>query len=154
MAQEIHRPESSRAMAAIKVLLDTGPLVAYLNRNDQHHEWAVACWTALFDPMWTCEAVLSEAVFLLQSDDASIEPILRLFERRIVRLAFALDDHRPDVVRLLRKYADQSMSLADACLVRMAELTDSSQVFTTDADFRVYRRKGRHVIPLLAPFDR
>ncbi|HWW88881.1 MAG TPA: hypothetical protein VNZ26_35055, partial [Vicinamibacterales bacterium] len=88
------------------------------------------------------------------SDDASIEPILRLFERRIVRLAFALDDHRPDVVRLLRKYADQSMSLADACLVRMAELTDSSQVFTTDSDFRVYRRKGRHVIPLLAPFDR
>jgi len=56
------------------------------------------------------------------------------------------------VFRLLRKYADRPMSLADACLVRMAELTDGCQVFTTDKHFRVYRRKGRHVIPLLAPF--
>ncbi len=51
-----------------------------------------------------------------------------------------------------RKYADQPMSLAEACLVRTAELTDRCQVFTTDRDFLVYRRKGRHVIPLLSPF--
>ena len=139
-------------MAATRVLLDTGPLVGYLNRHDQHHAWAVACWSALFDPLWTCEAVLSEALFVLQSEGASPEPILRLVERRILRLDFDLDDHRADVFRLLRKYADQSMSLADACLVRMAELADACQVFTTDRDFRVYRRKGRHVIPLLSPF--
>jgi predicted nucleic acid-binding protein len=138
-------------MAAIRVLLDTGPLVAYLNRNDRHHAWAVDCWSALFDPLWTCEAVLSEAIFLLQSDGAGPEPILRLLERRIIRLDFVMDDHRADVFRLLRKYADQPMSLADACLVRMAELGDPCQVFTTDNDFRVYRRKGRHVIPLLSP---
>jgi predicted nucleic acid-binding protein len=138
-------------MAAIRVLLDTGPLVAYLNRNDRHHAWAVECWSALFDPLWTCEAVLSEAIFLLQSDGAGPEPILRLLERRIIRLDFVMDDHRADVFRLLRKYADQPMSLADACLVRMAELGDPCQVFTTDNDFRVYRRKGRHVIPLLSP---
>jgi predicted nucleic acid-binding protein len=52
----------------------------------------------------------------------------------------------------LRKYADQPVSLADACLVRMAELHDNCQIFTTDRDFLVYRRKGRGVIPLLAPF--
>lgn len=141
-------------MAATRVLLDTGPLVAYLNRNDQHHAWAVECWTALFDPLWTCEAVLSEAIFLLQSERADPEPILRLVERRIVRLDFVMDDHRPDVFRLLRKYADQPMSMADACLARMAELVDPCQIFTTDKDFLVYRRKGRHVIPLLSPFDR
>ena len=139
-------------MAATRVLLDTGPLVAYLNRNDRHHAWAAECWNALFDPLWTCQAVLSEAVFLLQSDGADAEPILRLVERRIIRLDFVINDHRSDVFRLLRKYADQPMSTADACLVRMAELADSSQVFTTDKDFLVYRRKGRHVIPLLAPF--
>lgn len=139
-------------MAATEVLLDTGPLVAYLNRNDRHHEWAVECWKALFDPLWTCEAVISEAVFLLQSDGAGAEPILQLLERQIIRVEFAMDAHRADVIRLLRKYADQPMSLADACLVRMAELTDRCQVFTTDSDFAVYRRKGRHVIPLLAPF--
>ena len=140
-------------MAATRVLLDTGPLVAYLNRNDRHHAWAVDRWSALFDPLWTCEAVLSEAVFLMQSDGVGVEPVLRLLERRIVRLDFVMSDHRPDLFRLLRKYADRPMSTADACLVRMSELTDSSQVFTTDKDFLVYRRKGRHVIPLLAPFS-
>ncbi len=136
------------------MLLDTGPLVAYLNRNDRHHAWAVACWNALFDPLWTCEAVLSEAIFLLQSEGDEPERILRLVERRIIRLDFVMDAHRSDVFRLLRKYADQPMSMADACLVRMAELVDPCQVFTTDKDFLLYRRKGRHVIPLLSPFDR
>src|SRR5262245_42565927 len=134
-------------MAAIKVLVDTGPLVAYLNRRDRHHRWAIACWKALFDPLWTCEAVLSEAIFLLQSEGADPEAMLQLVERGIVRLDFVLDAHRADVFRLLRKYADQPMSVADACLVRMAELADASQVFTTDRDFLVYRRKGRHRIP-------
>jgi len=141
-------------MAETKVLLDTGPLVGYLNRNDQYHDWAVHCWSALFDPLWTCEAVLSEAVFVLQSEKADPESILRLVERRIVRLDFVMADHRSDVFRLLRKYADQPMSVADACLVRMAELVDPCQVFTTDRDFLVYRRKGRHAIPLLSPFSR
>ena len=139
-------------MAGTRVLLDTGPLVAYLNRNDRHHHWAVTCWSKLFDPLWTCDAVVSEALFVLQSEQADVEPILRLLERRIIRLDFTLDDHRSDVFRLLRKYADQPMSLADACLVRMAELSDPCQVFTTDKDFLVYRRKGRHVIPVLSPF--
>src|SRR5260221_3946895 len=141
-------------MAATRVILDTGPLVAYLNRNDQHHQWAVDSWSALVDPLWTCEAVLSEAIFVLQSEDASIEPVLRLLERRLIHVDFSMNEQRSDVMRLLRKYADQPMSAADACLVRMSELTDASQVFTTDRDFRVYRRKGRHVIPLLAPFAR
>ena len=139
-------------MAATKVLVDTGPLVAYLNESDRHHRWAVESWSALFDPLWTCDAVLSEAIFLLQSEGASADPLLRLIERRIVILDFAVDDHRADVFRLLRKYADQPMSLADACLVRMSELSEPCQVFTTDKDFLVYRRKGRHVIPLLTPY--
>ena len=141
-------------MAATRVLLDTGPLVAYLNRNDRHHAWAVERWSALFDPLWTCEAVLSEAIFLLQSESADPEPILDLVERRIIELDFVMNDHRSDVFRLLRKYRDQPMSMADACLVRMAELVDPCQIFTTDKDFLVYRQKGRHLIPLLSPFDR
>lgn len=140
-------------MAGTRVLADAGPLVAYLNRRDRHHAWAVECWKALTDPLWTCEAVVSEVVFLLQSDGADVTPMLQLIERDIVRLDFALDDQRADVFRLLRKYHDRPMSVADACLVRMAELADQSQVFTTDRDFLVYRRNGRHRIPLLSPFD-
>ena len=139
-------------MAATRVLVDTGPLVAYLNRRDRHHAWAVECWKALSDPLWTCEAVVSETVFILQSEGADFNPVLQLIERELVRLDFVIDDHRSDVFRLLRKYRDQPMSVADACLVRMAELADQSQVFTTDRDFLVYRRKGRHTIPLLSPF--
>jgi predicted nucleic acid-binding protein len=106
-------------MAGTRVLLDTGPLVAYLNRNDRHHAWAAGCWNALFDPLWTCEAVLSEALFLLQSAGAGAEPVLRLPQRRIVRLDFVMSDHSADVFRLLRKNAGRPMSTA--CLVRMAD---------------------------------
>jgi predicted nucleic acid-binding protein len=139
-------------MAATRVLVDSGPLVAYLNRRDRHHAWAVKCWKALTAPLSTCEAVVSEVIFLLQSNGASPEPMLQLIERDLVRLDFVIADHRADVFRLLRKYRDRPMSVADACLVRMTELADHSQVFTTDRDFLVYRRKGRHTIPLLAPF--
>ena len=139
-------------MAATKVFLDSGPLVGFLSETDQHHRWAVDVWNSLYDPMWTCETVLSEAIFLLRSVEVSIDPLLELFERDLVKIVFAVSPQRSDLWRLLRKYADQPMSLADACLVRMAELNDNCQIFTTDKHFSVYRRKGRGIIPLLAPF--
>ncbi len=139
-------------MAATKILLDSGPLVGFVSATDQHHRWAAEIWGSLYEPLWTCEAVLSETIFLLQSDGNSIDPLLELFERGLVKLDFEISTHQSDVWQLLRKYADQPMSLADACLVRLAELNDNCQIFTTDKDFLVYRRKGRSLIPLLAPF--
>ncbi|HUD49610.1 MAG TPA: PIN domain-containing protein [Candidatus Baltobacteraceae bacterium] len=139
-------------MAATRVFLDSGPLVGFLSQTDQHHGWASEVWNSLYDPLWTCEAVLSEAIFLMYSGGVAIGPLLELFERGLVRIDFDVSSQRADLWRLLRKYAGQPMSLADACLVRMAELSEGCQVFTTDRDFLVYRRKGRSVIPLLAPF--
>jgi predicted nucleic acid-binding protein len=139
-------------MAATKVLLDSGPLVGFLSGTDQHHRWALEVWNSLYEPLWTCEAVLSEAIFLLQSVEVSVSPLLELFERGLVKIDFSVSDQRSDLWRLLRKYADRPMSLADACLVRMAELHEHCRIFTTDKDFLVYRRKGRGVIPLLAPY--
>ena len=139
-------------MAATKILLDSGPLVGFLVETDQYHRWADEMWSRFFEPLWTCEAVLSESIFLLQSGGVSIDPLLKLLERGLVRIDFGVSLHQPDVLNLLRKYADQPMSLADACLVRMSELNDNCQIFTTDKDFLVYRRKGRSVIPLLTPF--
>ena len=139
-------------MAATRILLDSGPLVGFVNETDQHHRWSVDTWNKLYEPLWTCEAVLSETIFLLQSDGVAIDPLLELFERELVKLDFEVSVHQADVWALLRKYADQPVSLADACLVRMAELSENCQVFTTDKDFLVYRRKGRSVIPLLSPF--
>ncbi len=139
-------------MAATKVLLDTGPLIGYLNRKDQHHGWAVESWAALTEPLWTCEAVLSEVIFNLHAERMKLDSILYYLEAGIIRLDFSVGENCADVCSLLRKYADRPMSLADACLVRMAELSDNCQIFTTDKDFLFYRRKGRSVIPLLAPF--
>jgi len=139
-------------MAATKILADTGPLVAYLDQNDEYHPWAVTAFSSFHEPLYTCEAVISEVVFLLHSSDHGVESFLQFLERGIVRIDFEANKNLADILNLLRKYSDQPMSLADACLVRMAELAGDCQVFTTDRDFLVYRRKGRGVIPLLTPY--
>jgi len=140
-------------MAGTRALLDTGPLVGYLNQKDQHHQWAVTCWASLFDPLLTCESVISEAIFALESEQVGPEPVVQLLERGVIELGFSLSENQSDVIQLLRKYADQPISVADACLIRMSERSERCQIFTTDRDFRVYRRYGRQVIPLLAPFE-
>ncbi len=139
-------------MAGTKILADTGPLVAYVSETDEHHRWALGAFNSFYEPLHTCEAVISEVLFLLRSDGVSVETFLQLLERGAVKTTFSMAENHADILNLLRKYADQPMSLADACLVRMAELNDNCQIFTTDRDFLVYRRKGRGVIPLLAPF--
>jgi predicted nucleic acid-binding protein len=55
-------------------------------------------------------------------------------------------------LRLMEKYADVPMSLADACLVRMSEAASDAVILTTDRDFRIYRRHGRQVVPCLTPY--
>ncbi len=140
-------------MGGTRILLDTGPLVAYLNSHDMHHDWAQACWKEFDEPLLACESVVSEAIFCVMSERLEIEPILQLVERKIIRVEFSWERNQADILRLLRKYSDQSMSVADACLVRMSELHLYSQVFTTDRDFLVYRRNGRQVIPVLSPWN-
>ena len=134
-------------------LLDTGPLVAFFDRGDRYHRWAMNQWQRAPMPLLTCEAVLAEATYLLQRH-TGLNParVLELIERGVVVAAFRIEEHAGAVMRLLDKYADQEMQLADACLVRMSEITRNSQVFTIDRrDFHIYRRFERQVIPLVAP---
>lgn len=134
-------------------LLDTGPLVAFFDRRDRHHEWSLEQWRRAPIPLLTCEAVLAEASYLLQ-EHARLNParVLELIERGVVAAPFQITEHSAAVARLLDKYADQNMQLADACLVRMSEISRNSYVFTIDqTDFSVYRRFERRVIPLVAP---
>jgi uncharacterized protein len=133
------------------VLIDTGPLVAVLRRRDQHHEWAVAHFKATTEPFATCEAVISEGLFLLERARDGKEALCGLLERGVVVIRYSLDDELTETVRLVRRYADTPMSFADACLVRMAEKSDDAVVFTTDRDFRTYRKNGRQMIALLIP---
>jgi len=134
-----------------QVILDTGPLVAFLNGRDKHHDWAEAQWAQTQPPLLTCEAVISEACFLLRQWEEGAGSVFKLLQRKVLDISFCLADHIVPVGILLRKYGDVPISLADACLVRMAELHDSSSIMTLDADFRIYRKHKRRIIPVLAP---
>ena len=136
---------------AKSVLIDTGPLVAALRRRDAHHEWARAHFEATTVPFATCEAVISESLFLLERARDGQEALWSLIERGVVVVRYSFDDELAETLRLIRRYHDTPMSFADACLVRMAEKGDETVVFTTDSDFRTYRKNGRQVIPLIIP---
>jgi predicted nucleic acid-binding protein len=134
-----------------QVILDTGPLVAFLNAQDKYHAWAVSHWAQIEPPLLTCEAVLSEACFLLRHASKKTNPVLKLVEREVIRIAFNLSDNIASVAALMTKYSNIPASMADACLIRMAELNDHSPLLTLDTDFRIYRKHHRRVIPLLQP---
>ena len=133
------------------VLLDTGPLVAFLNRRDRYHVWATAEMAGLRPPLLTCEAVLSETCFLLRKLDSGTDAVFCLLERGLITVRFRLDEEVQAVRKLMARYGRIPMSLADACLVRMAEQNSDSVLLTLDAAFRVYRKHARHVIPTLMP---
>ncbi|MDQ2918797.1 MAG: PIN domain-containing protein [Verrucomicrobiota bacterium] len=133
------------------VLIDSGPLVAVLRRRDQHHAWARAHFEAATQPFLTCEAVISECFFLLEGAASGKENFSAILERGLVLVEFSFATQRAETLRLIRRYSTTPMSLANACLVRMAEQIDSAAVFTTDRDFRIYRKSGRQVIPLVMP---
>ena len=133
------------------VLIDSGPIVAVLRRRDQHHGWARAHFETSNESFATCEAVISESHFLLEGTPGGVEALYALLERSVIKVPFSLTNQLDETVRLIRRYHDMPMSLADACLVRMAELEEDIAVFTTDTDFRLYRRNGRQVIPVIMP---
>ncbi len=107
---------------------------------------------AIVGPLTTCEAVLTETCFLLKQQFGGAEEVFELLDRGLVQIRFELKAEHERVAQLMKRYADLPMSLADACLVRMAEAIPASRILTLDKDFTVYRRHGRQIIPLLAPF--
>jgi predicted nucleic acid-binding protein len=132
----------------MKHILDAGPLIAALNREDQHHAWACRTLESLGAPFYSCPEALAEAAAMTGQPAALVEMV----QAGDIDLAFNLAEQTASVLALLRKYADRDMDLADACIVRMTELMRDSRVVTVDrADFSVYRRNGRELIPLIAP---
>jgi uncharacterized protein len=134
--------------AAVIHILDAGPLIAALNRGDRHHRWARETLIRLGPPFHSCPEAIAEAA-AMTGRPAAIVDMIHAGE---IVLAFDLADHAASILALLKKYADRDMDLADACIVRMAELARDCRVVTVDrADFSVYRRNGRELIPIVAP---
>ena len=133
------------------VIVDAGPLVAYLHKDDADHAWALDRFKELRAPLLTCDAALSEAFFLLRERRHGVRQLLALLERGLALSAFDLSAELPAVRDSMLRYEDVPMSLADACLVRMAELQRGSTIFTLDSDFKRYRKHRRDPIPLIFP---
>lgn len=134
-----------------KVILDTGPLVAFLNKKDQYHEWALTQFATMIPPLLTCEAVLSESCFLLRHYENGVSNVLNLLDRELISIPFLMKNEVNSINTLLIKYKNIPMALADACLVRMAEQISDSVIFTLDSDFKIYRKERRKIIPTIMP---
>ncbi|OCR00677.1 pilus assembly protein [Oscillatoriales cyanobacterium USR001] len=136
-----------------RVLLDTGPLVALLDRSDRYHNWATREWANIELPLLTCEAVVTEACFLLKRVYGGEATVISFIDRGTINISFSLNEEVVAVGELLNRYQSVPMSLADACLVRMAELFDESELLTLDSDFLIYRKNRNQNIAAIAPKD-
>jgi len=134
-----------------QVLIDTGPLVALINRRDKFHSWITAEWNQIEPPILTCEAVLVEACFLLRNIYSGQEAVISLVNTGIIQVPFRLQEEVSRIGELLVRYQSVPMSLADACLVRMAEQNPESALLTLDSDFRIYRKNRYDIIPVIMP---
>jgi predicted nucleic acid-binding protein len=136
----------------MRTIIDTGPLVAYLCARDEYHAWSVATLDSRERPLLTCEAVLAETVHRLNYFEQETSAVFELLREKALIIGFELEIQLESVGQLMAKYAGRRIDLADACLIRLSELYPSAQVVTLDqADFRVYRRGDRKMIPFLTP---
>ena len=133
-------------------LLDTGPIVAYLYSRDAYHDWALEAFSEVQPPAITCEAVLTEACFLIERNRWPAMRVLEYVLESEIRIGLQLE-HEIEAIRgLMQRYANVPMSLADACLVRLAEMTDLP-ICTLDRDFAIYRANRRRPLTLITPPD-
>jgi predicted nucleic acid-binding protein len=144
-------PSERALVSKPRYILDTGPLVAYANRKDQHHGWAVSVLDALGEAPLTCDIVLAEACWLLRSSKDAVDQILALVESGTVEIQPVLTTNIVSVREYMGKYWPQ-MDIADACVVALASANPSARVITTDyKDFCVYRLPKNRLIPLIVP---
>jgi predicted nucleic acid-binding protein len=121
------------------VLLDTGCIVALLDRSERHHERCAAVVAELDAPLLTCEAVIAEACYLLRGIAGAAAAVLFNVDRGTFLVPYRLAGSTAAVMKLMKKYADVPMDLADACLVDMAGIYRTGRILTLDGDFRIYR---------------
>src|SRR5436305_10428061 len=132
-------------------IADTGPLVAFLDRGERHHRWVGEQIQALEAPLLVCEPVLTEAMHLLRRFSEAQGVLFALLENGSLSIAFHIDEHVSALRKLHQKYHDRPMSLANACIVRMAEIHDDHAILTLDSDFVIYRKHGRVPLSVIHP---
>ena len=135
----------------MQAIVDTGPLVAFFDRSEQHHRWVAQRVEELEGPLLVCEPVMTEALHLLRRLSKAQDALFDLLQNGALSLAFRIDEHLTALRGLLEKYRDRPMSLADACIVRMAEIHDRHAVLTLDSDFAIYRKHDQIPLTIIHP---
>ena len=148
----LRTPSTSRVSAVTRAaIVDTGPLVAFLDRAERRHRWVGERIEELDPPLLVCEPVLAEAMHLLGRFPRAQDALFGILENGALRIAFNINEHTSALRKLHQKYRDTPMSLADACIVRMAEIYERHAILTFDSDFSVYRKHGRLPLALICP---
>lgn len=138
-------------MADPNYIVDSGPIVAALNRRDAHHNWAISVFSSVDGPPATCEAVLTEVCWHLRQSADAVARVLEMAPRGDLLLFPVADDEGVALASLIRKYG-KNMDLADAGIVRLSEMFPKAKVITTYVEhFRLYRRNRNQTIPLVHP---
>ena len=133
------------------IILDSSFLVAFLRERDEFHDWAIAALKAHDERLVTCEPVVAETCHLLGDRQDARRRLLVAIAREDIGLPFRLTDEAEAVERLMDRYRNLPMSLADACLVRMSEIHKEGLIFTLDGHFKIYRKSNRQVIASVMP---
>lgn len=121
------------------VLLDTGVIVALLDRSERLHEACAEAVREIEAPLITCEAVIAESCYLLRSLAGASEAVIENVAAGIFQIPFQLSREAAGVKQVLRKYRDRQIDLADACLIRLADEFGTADILTLDRDFAIYR---------------
>jgi predicted nucleic acid-binding protein len=132
-------------------IVDTGPLIAFFDRSERYHRWVTDRISKLKMPLLVCEPVLVEASYLLRRNSRTPDFLFELVQNRALKVPFRIDEHVGALRKLLQKYRDTPISLADACIVLMAEIHGSHSVLTLDSDFFIYRTSNRAPLSLIYP---
>jgi predicted nucleic acid-binding protein len=134
-------------------IVDTGPLVGWINSRDQWHGWSLATMQALAPPLLTCEAVIAEASWQLAPSREAVDRLYSLVDAGALRVVDLLPEHMPHLRALCAKYPQ--MDFCDAAIVRLAEMFPRATIITTDsAHFTIYRRFRDKPLALLHPGSR
>lgn len=131
------------------ILIDAGPLVALIHRDDTHHARCVASMRSIVEPLATVWPAFTEAMYLLNFSWRAQDALWEMVNRGVVELLDLDTQDRARVRELMKKYKDLPMDLADAALVAVAERERIRRIFTVDRrDFAVYRpaKLGRFII--------
>ncbi|HMD09159.1 MAG TPA: PIN domain-containing protein [Candidatus Acidoferrum sp.] len=121
------------------VLLDTGVIVALLDRSEKAHHACAEAVNELQAPLISCEAVIAESCYLLRNLHGAPEAVIENVAAGIFQIPFQLSREVDGVKRVLRKYKDRKIDLADACLIRLADEFETADILTLDKDFTIYR---------------